>query len=103
MLRLASRIDAVASRVQSAIHMKQVLNQPMLVCVFVCHQYYIVRKVTRSMGSITKSLDKAMQSMNLEQVHNFCLYFINNNDHDPFLLLLLLWLYFVKITQVMDK
>mmetsp|Transcript_10045 Transcript_10045/g.16891 ORF Transcript_10045/g.16891 Transcript_10045/m.16891 type:complete len:194 (-) Transcript_10045:42-623(-) len=47
MLRLSSRIDAVASRVQSAIHMKQ---------------------VTRSMGSITKSLDKAMQSMNLEQI-----------------------------------
>jgi charged multivesicular body protein 1 len=46
-LRLSSRIDAVASRVQSAVHMKN---------------------VTKSMGAITTQLDKAMQTMNLEQI-----------------------------------
>ena len=40
-------MDAVASRVQSAIQMKQ---------------------VTKSMGQITKQLDKAMANMNLEQI-----------------------------------
>ena len=46
-LRLSSRIDAVASRVQSAVHMKN---------------------VTKSMGAITTQLEKAMQTMNLEQI-----------------------------------
>ncbi|KAJ3092331.1 Charged multivesicular body protein 1a [Quaeritorhiza haematococci] len=47
MLRLASRIDAVASRVQTAVTM---------------------RKVTTSMAGVVKGMDKAMQSMNLEQI-----------------------------------
>ena len=46
-LRLSSRIDAVANRVQTAIQMKQ---------------------ITKSMAGITKQLDKAMASMNLEQI-----------------------------------
>lgn len=48
-LRLSSRIDAVAARVETAVRM---------------------RTVTRSMTNIVKSLEKAGQSMNLEQV--FC-------------------------------
>ncbi|KNE59180.1 hypothetical protein AMAG_03505 [Allomyces macrogynus ATCC 38327] len=47
LLRLASRIDAVASRVQTAVTM---------------------RKVTQSMTGVVKQMDKAMASMNLEQI-----------------------------------
>ncbi|KAJ3205857.1 Charged multivesicular body protein 1a [Dinochytrium kinnereticum] len=46
-LRLASRIDAVASRVQTAVTM---------------------RKVTTSMAGVVKGMEKAMNSMNLEQI-----------------------------------
>ncbi|ORX77556.1 hypothetical protein BCR32DRAFT_283071 [Anaeromyces robustus] len=46
-LRLASRIDAVASRVQTAVTM---------------------RTVSKSMGNLVKGMDKAMKSMNLEQI-----------------------------------
>ncbi|OCF34840.1 charged multivesicular body protein 1 [Kwoniella heveanensis CBS 569] len=47
LLRLASRIDAVASRVETAVTM---------------------RSVTNSMGSVVKGMDKAMESMNLERI-----------------------------------
>ncbi|RKO87581.1 hypothetical protein BDK51DRAFT_18559 [Blyttiomyces helicus] len=46
-LRLSSRIDAVASRVQTAVTM---------------------RKVTSSMAGVVKGMDKAMKAMNLEQI-----------------------------------
>ena len=49
LLRLASRIDAVASRVETAVTM---------------------RSVTNSMGSVVKGMDKAMESMNLERVRS---------------------------------
>ncbi len=49
-LKLSSRIDAVASRVQTAVTM---------------------RSVTQSMAGVVKQMDKAMQSMNLEQVGGF--------------------------------
>lgn len=47
LLRLASRIDAVASRVETAVTM---------------------RTVTGSMANVVKGMDKAMESMNLERV-----------------------------------
>ncbi|KAI9321478.1 Snf7 family [Dichotomocladium elegans] len=47
LLRLSSRIDAVASRVQTAVTM---------------------RKVTTSMASVVKGMDRAMESMNLEKI-----------------------------------
>lgn len=47
LLRLASRIDGVASRVQTAVTM---------------------RKVTANMAGVVKGMEKAMQSMNLEQI-----------------------------------
>nr|KIR86736.1 charged multivesicular body protein 1 [Cryptococcus tetragattii IND107] len=47
LLRLSSRIDAVASRVETAVTM---------------------RSVTNSMGSVVKGMDKAMESMNLERI-----------------------------------
>jgi len=46
-LRMSSRIDAVATRVQTAVTMKG---------------------VTKSMGSVVSSMDKALASMNLEKV-----------------------------------
>lgn len=46
-LRMSSRIDAVASKVQTAVTMKQ---------------------VTKSMDGVVKQMDKAMASMNLEQI-----------------------------------
>ncbi|CAO3676903.1 unnamed protein product [Umbelopsis vinacea] len=47
LLRLSSRIDAVASRVQTAVTMQQ---------------------VTGSMANVVKGMDRAMQSMNLEKI-----------------------------------
>lgn len=47
LLRLSSRIDAVASRVETAVTMRQ---------------------VTGNMTSVVKGMDKAMDSMNLERV-----------------------------------
>jgi hypothetical protein len=47
LLRLASRIDAVASRVETAVTMRQ---------------------VTGNMASVVKGMDKAMETMNLERV-----------------------------------
>ncbi|KAI9025896.1 Snf7-domain-containing protein [Phycomyces nitens] len=47
LLRLSSRIDAVASRVQTAVTM---------------------RKVTSSMANVVKGMDRAMGSMNLEKI-----------------------------------
>jgi charged multivesicular body protein 1 len=45
---LASRIDATAARVQTAVTMK---------------------KITSNMTSVVKGMEKAMNSMNLEQVN----------------------------------
>ncbi len=50
LLRLASRIDAVASRVETATTMRQ---------------------VTGNMTSVVKGMDKAMETMNLERVRLF--------------------------------
>jgi charged multivesicular body protein 1 len=50
MLRLSSRVDAVASRVQTAVTM---------------------RKLTASMTGVVKGMDIAMKSMNLEQALYF--------------------------------
>jgi division protein CdvB (Snf7/Vps24/ESCRT-III family) len=47
LLRLASRIDAVASRVETAVTMRQ---------------------VTGNMTSVVKGMDKAMETMNIERV-----------------------------------
>jgi len=47
LLRLASRIDAVSSRVQTAVTMRQ---------------------VTGSMANVVRGMDQAMNSMNLDKV-----------------------------------
>ena len=46
-MRMSARVDGVASRVQSAIQM---------------------RNVTNSMAGVVKSMDSALKSMNLEKV-----------------------------------
>ena len=46
-LRLSSRVDAVASKVQTAVSLKQ---------------------VTKNLRGVVQQMDRAMQSMNLEQV-----------------------------------
>lgn len=48
-LRMSARVDAVASRVQSAV---------------------TTRKVTNSMAGVVKAMDAAMKSMNLEKISN---------------------------------
>ncbi|XP_044743670.1 charged multivesicular body protein 1b [Chrysoperla carnea] len=48
-LRMSARVDAVASRVQSAL---------------------TTRKVTNSMAGVVKAMDAAMKSMNLEKISN---------------------------------
>ena len=48
LLRLASRIDAVSSRVQTAVTMRQ---------------------VTGSMANVVKGMDSAMKTMDLDKVH----------------------------------
>lgn len=68
MLRLASRVDAVASRVETAVTM---------------------RKLTSSMTGVVKGMDKAMKSMNLEQVTYYFLLKVSN--------------FFYQISLVMDK
>ena len=54
MLRLASRIDAVSSRVETAVTMRQ---------------------VTGNMTSVVRGMDKAMDSMNIEKVLIIILFF----------------------------
>jgi len=49
-LRLSSRVDAVASKVQTAVTMKS---------------------MTKSISGVVTQMDKAMQSMNLEQVSHY--------------------------------
>lgn len=48
-LRMSARVDAVASKIQSAV---------------------TTRKVTNSMAGVVKAMDAAMRSMNLEKISN---------------------------------
>lgn len=71
--RMSARIDAVSSRVQTAV---------------------TTRQVTNSMAGVVKSMESAMKSMNLEKVdvdtvHNVLIYkflyfVIKHNYHDSF-------------------
>jgi len=59
-LRMASRVDAVSSRVQTGVMMKS---------------------LTKSMGSVVKGLDKALSSMDLEKVSAIMEKFEKQADH----------------------
>lgn len=66
-LRMSARVDAVASRVQTAL---------------------TTRKVTQSMAGVVKAMDAAMKSMNLEKISGnetlifvYMLLLCNNNKH----------------------
>lgn len=54
-LRLSSRIDAVSSRLEAAIRMKT---------------------VTKTMGNVVKGMDKALQSMDIQQVSFLFFFFL---------------------------
>ena len=64
MLRMSSRIDAVASRVETAVKMQAVCGPTTArqTTVLTCSQ------VTKSMGSVVSGMDKVMASMDLMQV-----------------------------------
>jgi len=65
LLRLASRIDAVSSRVQTAVTMRQ---------------------VTGSMANVVKGMDSAMKAMDLEKVDHPCKNTLTHNfpaDYKP--------------------
>jgi charged multivesicular body protein 1 len=85
LLRLGSRIDAVASRVETAVTMKQVSRHGLVAGCFSDEnggrsaRTSPVRKltsppisafiqVTGSMASVVKGMDRAMENMNLERV-----------------------------------
>lgn len=65
LLKLSSRIDAVASRVQTAITM---------------------RKVSNSMAMVVRGMGRAMDTMNLEQVIGKIIYIYKQVIFKPFLL-----------------
>jgi hypothetical protein len=60
---LGSRIDAVASRLESAVRMKQVTN---------------------AMAGIVKGLDKAMQSMDMAKVLKNDIFFSKKQDYSSY-------------------
>lgn len=62
LLKLASRIDAVAARVETAVTM---------------------RNVTGSMASVVKGMDRAMESMNLERVRPLSRFLCRDAHHNP--------------------
>jgi charged multivesicular body protein 1 len=74
-LRLASRIDAVAGRVETAVRMRQVPALPRcethITAASLAHSLgllCVLSQVTRSMSGIVKNLEAASKSMNLEKV-----------------------------------
>ncbi|TNN30846.1 Charged multivesicular body protein 1a [Liparis tanakae] len=62
-LRMASRIDAVASKVQTAVTMKAVRTPAPR-----GPSRWSGLRVTKNMGQVTKALDKALGSMDLQKV-----------------------------------
>lgn len=68
-LRMAARIDAVSSRVQTAVTTKKVHSSNRR-AIFKNHilTKYLLFKVTQSMAGVVKAMDSAMRSMNLEKI-----------------------------------
>lgn len=70
-LRMAARIDAVASRVQTAVTTKKVysiLNRGVFLVLHYECGYNVYFQVTQSMAGVVKAMDSAMRSMNLEKI-----------------------------------
>ena len=65
-LRMAARIDAVASRVQTAVTTKMVLCSRREMRIII--NTWLPLKVTQSMAGVVKAMDSAMRSMNLEKI-----------------------------------
>ena len=66
-LRMAARIDAVASRVQTAVTTKKVLARNFYHMIRFA-KFFTSQKVTQSMAGVVKAMDSAMRSMNLEKI-----------------------------------
>ena len=73
---MSAKVDATASRVQTAVTMKVMHNAP-LYATFSCHcllhtawsyNKVSVQGVAKNMGSVTKALEKAVNSMELEKI-----------------------------------
>ena len=87
LLRLSSRIDAVASRVETAVSMRQVCIIHATWCMRVCTNAYthaplgtfLHIQVTGNMTSVVRGLDRAMQTMDLERVREHTLDFFGQN------------------------
>lgn len=71
-LRMAARIDAVASRVQTAVTTKKVylptFLQTCLSFSLIEVTHFASLQVTQSMAGVVKAMDSAMRSMNLEKI-----------------------------------
>src|ERR1700760_183354 len=80
LLRLSSRIDAVASRVETAVTMRQ---------------------VTGNMTNVVRGMDKAMDSMNLERVCLFSL--LISSTSRTVISAFRFGIYLLQISLVMDK
>lgn len=68
LLRLSSRIDAVSSRVETAVTMRQVSWTWGYSAVAQSVAETGLRQVTGSMTAVVKNMDRAMADMNLERV-----------------------------------
>ena len=74
-LRMSAKVDATASRVQTAVTMK--------VCCLLLYLYlylYCWQGVAKNMGSVTKALEKAVNSMELEKITEVWLKFENTEN-----------------------
>jgi charged multivesicular body protein 1 len=64
-LRMSARVDAVASRVQTALTTRKV--SLLILFINICI-IFVFTKVTQSMAGVVKAMDSAMKSMNLEKI-----------------------------------
>ena len=76
-LRMSAKVDATASRVQTAVTMKVQCTMYPRYTTFSCpcllhtawsHNKVSVQGVAKNMGSVTKALEKAVNSMELEKI-----------------------------------
>ena len=71
---MSAKVDATASRVQTAVTMKVMHDAP-LYAIFSCllhtdwsYDKVSIQGVAKNMGSVTKALEKAVNSMELEKI-----------------------------------
>lgn len=70
-LRMSARVDAVASRVQTALTTRNVCVSDIkksLSYLFLHLTFYAICQVTNSMAGVVRAMDAAMKGMNLEKI-----------------------------------